>query len=206
MTEISYRGPAIDDTGVLERLPVSLRRLLQEVNGYIQFGGGLHVRGICAAPDWHSLQWAWTSKDALHRHYPALTPEDIPFGQDCVGDQFLLRSERVIRLQAETGTVEDLGKTLEEFLAAAQATPLETLGMHPLLQFQRDGGVLKPGELLSVAPPFCVKSKNGVSLRAIPAIDRILFLADFSSQIADVPDGGMIIMKRLNDKGPSSST
>ena len=71
--------------------------------------------------------------------------------------------------------------------------PVEFLLLQPLLQYQDEGGTLKPGELLSVYPPFCTEeSANGVSIEATPMLDRIRFLADFAMQIADVPNGGKV--------------
>jgi hypothetical protein len=85
---------------------------------------------------------------------------------------------------------------LESFLRRALEAPLEFLGLHPLFRFQNDGGTLQPGELLSVYPPFCTKeSAQGVSLRAIPALERISFLVDFAKQIAYLPEGTKIRMK-----------
>jgi hypothetical protein len=49
--------------------------------------------------------------------------------------------------------------------------------MHPLLQYQREGGTLKPGHLLSAYPPFCTKeSGNAVKLAAISTLERRRFL------------------------------
>jgi hypothetical protein len=193
LTHVTFRGPAIDDPEVLAAAPAQLRDLLGQVNGFIQFGGGLHVRGACREPLWHSLRWAWRSEQAFHRRYPLVQESDVPFAQDCVGDQWLLRDHRVVRLCGETGELKALDLSLVEFLEAAQADPVEFLGLHPLVQFNNDGGILRPGELLSVAPPFCTQeAAKGVSLRALDALDRLGFLAEFSRQIASVPDGAQI--------------
>src|SRR6266446_5473413 len=40
---------------------------------------------------------------ALHRLFPALNPFDLPFGQDCTGDRFILRDGVVHRLSGEAG-------------------------------------------------------------------------------------------------------
>jgi hypothetical protein len=66
-----------------------------------------------------------------------------------------------------------------------ESDPIEYLSLQPLFQFQNEGGSLQPGQLLSVYPPFCTKeSANGVSLKAIPTLERITFLADFAGQIS----------------------
>jgi hypothetical protein len=184
----SYLGGDITDSKIVEKLPNDYRELLHQANGFILFNGGLHVRGAVMNPDWHSLRYAWLGEAGLHRMFPAVKEADVPFGEDCVGDQFLLRSGSVYKLEAETGTVQCMAMDFETFLRRALETPLESLGLHPLLQFQRESGTLEPGKLLSVYPPFCTKeSAQGVSLRAIPALERISFLADFARQIANLP-------------------
>lgn len=148
------------------------------------------MRGACREPAWHSLREAWLGDDAFHRHYPDVHADDIPFAEDAVGDQWLLRDGQVLRLAAETGEVESLGVDLEGFFAAVEADPIETLGLHPLLQFHQEGGKLQPGELINIYPPFCMKeSGDGVSLRPVPARERHAFLWDMAAQLRDLPEG-----------------
>jgi hypothetical protein len=183
---ITFEGPAIDDPEVFDALPHTAQQLLADVNGFIAFDGGLHVRGASRAPSWHSLRGAWWDSEALHRRYGAVTPDHVPIAQDAVGDQWLLRADELWRLESETGALEATGLSLPEFFAAVEASPVETLGLHPLLQFRADGGELKPGELLNVYPPFCTKeAAAGVSLRAIPAEERLGFLADLARQLPE---------------------
>lgn len=56
---MTFTGPPLDDEDLLARLPAKLAGLLRQVNGFIQFHGGLHVRGACREPAWHSLRDAW---------------------------------------------------------------------------------------------------------------------------------------------------
>lgn len=190
---VSFEGPPIDDPELLGLLPPELADLLRAGNGFILFAGGLHVRGACHAPAWHSLRRAWLGPDPWKNRYPGLDPADIPFAEDAVGDQFLLRSGEVWLLSAETGDVSPLGADLGEFLRRAGEDPLSFLALHPLQQFREEGGELAPGQLLSVYPPFCTHESNqGISVRAIPAAERHRFLADLSAQIRDLPDGSAI--------------
>ncbi len=196
LTNITYQVPPIDDPALLDRLPNGVRGLLEQINGFIQFGGGLHVRGVCEVPAWHSLAAVWVGKHALHAHYPAVTEHDIPFGQDALGDQFLLRDGIVYRLASETGAIESLDCDFFAFLEAVQADPVEYLSLQPLIQFYNEGGELKPGQLLSVYPPFCTtESASGVSLRAVPVFERLRFLADLAAQIAHLPQGQRVKIK-----------
>jgi len=118
MSGITYRGPQEHDEELLARLPGPLRSLLSQINGFILMGGAMHVRGACELPAWHALEDAWTGERALSSSYEAVDPEDIPFAEDALGDQFLLRGGSVDRLRAETGAIEVLGQSLFEFLEA----------------------------------------------------------------------------------------
>jgi hypothetical protein len=189
----TFTGPPLDDEDLLVRLPADLAGLLRQVNGFIQFHGGLHVRGACRQPAWHSLRNAWDGEAAFHRMYPEVGPEDIPFAEDCLGDQFLLRNGQVWRLAAESGGVESVGVGLAGFFEAVEADTVEFLSLNPLLAFQQDGSRLEPGQLLGAFPPFCTKeAADGVSLAAVPADERRRFLAALAAHLRDVPEGGKI--------------
>jgi len=200
LDQITFQGPAIDDPEAMDRVPEALRNLLVQVNGFIQFGGGFHLRGACREPLWHSLSHAWAGPTALFRLFPAVKDTDVPFAQDGLGDQYLLRNGRVLRLQAETGEISELSHSLSSFLEAIQREPVETLQLQPLLAFWEDGGELEPGQLLSVYPPFCTReSAAGVSYRAIPAAERIGFLANLATQLANHPDGAKVRFMVMED-------
>jgi hypothetical protein len=46
------------------------------------------------------------------------------------------------------------------------------------------------------SPSVTKASAGGVGLHAIPAADRVLFLASLARQLRDVPDGGRLEFKR----------
>ena len=196
LDHVTFTGPAIDDHDLLDKLPKALAGVLRETNGFIQYHGGLHVRGACHAPAWHSLRDAWIGDDAFHQHYPEMTPEDIPFGEDSLGDQFFLREGIVWRLFAETGEIESLEMNFSQFMESVQKDPIEELALQPLMQFQEDGGDLEPGQLLAAFPPYCTEeAEEGVTLAAIPSAERHSFLAEFAAKIRDLPDGERINFK-----------
>lgn len=197
LEHITYTGPEFDESSnVIENLPDNLVSLLRQINGFVQYGGGLHLRGVCNEPEWHSIENMMNGPISLHNSYTAITDTDIPFAEDCVGDQFLLRNRNVIKLLSETGEVEEYGFGLATFLNNAAENPVEFLGMEPLLQLQNEGGELKPGELIHVYPPFCTKeAANGVSLKAVPSSEALLYLADFSKQISGLGEGEQFEVK-----------
>jgi hypothetical protein len=194
--ECFYIGPPVDDWDILRELPDNLHALLQQINGCTLFRGGLHLRGACQEPAWHSLREAWRGEHALHKLFPALQESDVPFAQDCLGDQFVLRGGLVSKLSAEDGQVEGLNLSLGEFLEAAHRDPLNFLSLFPLEKFRRGGNELEPGQLLSVYPPFISKeSTQGISLKAIPAHERLRFLADLARQVSALAEGEKLQLK-----------
>jgi hypothetical protein len=189
ISNITWRGESIEDIEVLRELPVELTQILSEVNGFVIHEGVLHVRGACLTPEWHSLRVAWRGTKSICTLYPDVMPDDVPFAEDQVGDQFLLRHGTVIRLIAETGELEPMACGLEEFLVGVNADPAGYLNvaLHHKLQ---------PGQLLQAFPPFCLRAPGAsTSLRPIPAGEVILFHADLARQIRDIPDGGQITLR-----------
>jgi hypothetical protein len=185
LSHITYQGPKFDSQStILDILPKNLLELLKQINGFIQYDGGLHIRGVCNDPAWHSLDQVMQGDFAIHKLYSQVKKDDIPFGQDCVADQFILRDRVVYKLQSETGILESLDMGLGSFLKASQENPVEFLSMEPLLQLHKEGLLLKPGEVIHVYPPFCTKeSANGVSLKPIPTQEALSFLSDFAKQV-----------------------
>jgi hypothetical protein len=190
LSGVTYRGPALADTPLLSELPADYAATLREINGFIAFDGGFHLRGICAEPSWHSLLAAWRGDEALHRLFAAIRDSDIPFGEDCMGDQFVLRDGIVHKLAGESGTLQPMALSWSQFFAGLLADSFTFLQLHPLVQFQREGGHLEPGQLLNAYPPFVTKeAADGVSLGAVPAHERIHFLPDFARQLASIGEG-----------------
>ena len=174
----TYTGDPVDDHDIFARLPALLGELLKQTNGFVAYRGGLHFRGAVKAPGWHALRTAWEGPRALHRGYDYVEETDVPFAQDALGDQYLLRDDVVMRLWSETGDVESLGIGLGHFMHRVQAVPYQALNIQPFVRFLEDGGVLAPGQLLRADPPFCLLGEDeSVSLSAIDAGERLATLA-----------------------------
>lgn len=193
---MTYVGPRFPDDSANEiPLPDDLTAILKTVNGFVLAGGALHVRGLCLEPDWHALGTVLHGGRAVHRLFPAVTPADIPFGQDCVGDQFILRQGLVWILRAETGDLEPLEVPLSGFLEMVAREPDAALGTQPLRAFEKSGGTLVPGYVLHAYPPFCTKeAASGVSLRSVPSLEALEAHAAFASAIAHVSDGTSMVL------------
>ena len=182
---VTWHGPEITDEEILAELPVGLFEVVREWNGFVLHGGALHVRGACLEPEWHSLRVAWRGEGALHRLYDAVRAEDVPFAQDLFGDQFLWREEAVWRLFAETGDVEEMAGSLEEFWEGVNGDVEGYLNVGK--------GELEPGQLVLAYPPFCVEeSGRNVGFSKVPAQEAIAFHATLARQLKDVPEGAKV--------------
>ena len=196
LPHLIWSGPPIDDEEILERVPEPLRSALRARNGCVAYRGGLHVRGACREPRWHSLRAAWEGPDAFHVLYAEVLESDVPFAEDGLGDQFVLRGEEVWHLWAETGEMERKAPTLEAFIADILERTTEVLALEPVMAFLDAGQELEPGQLLMAYPPFCVsQSDHGVTLTAIGTFERREFLATIARQIHDLPDGAEVQFK-----------
>jgi len=195
LMETSFAGPLIDDAAILEQLPADISAFLRHQNGFITTHGGLHLRGACIAPAWHSLRAAWEGNYALHHLHPDVLESDVPLAEDCFGDQYLLREGLMIRLVGETGEIESMKCNWQEFLANVDVDPVGYLNLGFLERFREQSGPLAPGYLINVYPPFVAVECRDPSLRAIPAMELRSFHADFAKQIRNIPDGSKIKIK-----------
>lgn len=185
---VTYVGPPIDDAELLGELPPALAALLGRQNGFVAYGGGLHVRGACSQPEWHSLRRAWRGPESLSSRFPVLRPADVPFAQDALGDQYVLSDNQVCLLNAETGHLSPLLTSLDQFLQDVASAPVPVLSLGPLLSFEQEGGKLLPGQLLSVYPPFAVEHDGTYSYRAVAMSDRLGYLASLAEQLHHLGD------------------
>lgn len=181
---------------LFEKLPIELQEFLNKQDGMVLFDGGLYIRGINNEPKWNSLKEVWEGESALYKTYTNVEKTDVPFGQDCVGDQFILRNNIVYKLYVETGEMKCLQVNFTEFIKLCNENPVEYLFLEPLVLYENEGKKLKHGQLLNVYPPFCTKeSEDGISLNAIPALERLKFLMSFYKQTVNVSDSCSIKIK-----------
>lgn len=152
----------IDDKETFAALPSELKTFYREANGLVAYNGGFQMRGCVNAPEWNSLAAAWTGENAFHKTYKSLKADDVPFAQDCLGDQYIYRAGSVWHLLTETGELDDLELDFDEFLDEVNHDPVEFLALYPLIEYMDAGNELEPGELLSPSLPFTVETEKEI--------------------------------------------
>jgi hypothetical protein len=189
---ITWEAGGSTDMTVLGFLPWELREIIEPTGGFILHHGAIHFRGCTFDPEWNSLRSIYHGDSSLKTSYPTVNVDDIPFAQDQLGDQYLLRGTEVMHLAAETGEVVRFARCLTEFMDGIESDIEDYLNVSL-------GHRLQPGQGLHAHPPFCVRGAAGASsLRPVPISELIRFHADLARQIADVPDGGTIRFQTLD--------
>lgn len=187
---VTWTGPEINEWPLLNSLPASLGGVLRQYNGFIACAGGFHLRGICSIPDWHSLQAALAGPRAIHKLFPSVRSTDIPFAEDCYGDQFFLRDLNVWMLDAETGELRNLDLSVKELFGAVANRPVEFLGLQPLVSFQEQGHQLAPDQSLLCWPPVATRqAKEGLTVKAVGRNQHLEFLSHVARQLAAAKPG-----------------
>lgn len=197
MQDITYIGEPVSDAATFKLLPFDMQAFMLQHNGIVAYFGGLHIRGCCHEPTWHSLKEAWQGETAFWRTYPKLKHSDLPFGQDAVGNQFFLRRGQVWHLDTETGEVQNLNVDFRMFITGVERFPAEALDLSAVAVFMQGGAHLMPGELLAVYPPSCVKTDGDqLNLTRMPVDVRLGSLANLYQQIIRLKPGQKIRLRK----------
>jgi hypothetical protein len=211
LPHLIFSGPPLSDEPILSRLPAELATALRERNGCVAWQGVVHVRGACREPGWHSLRAASEGPDGFPNLYPELEPGDIAFAEEALGDQFILRDGRVLRLNSETGEVTATASTddtdngrddtddrsgIEQWFRALLADPATILGYEPTQALEAVGGKLDPGQLISVYPPFAISAESVArEFKPVAALTRRGWLAGLAAKMRGLPDGTEVEIK-----------
>ncbi|MBG0757341.1 hypothetical protein [Vibrio cidicii] len=142
----------------------------------ILYSGGLQIRSNHSQERLLNVNTFLDGELAFHNLYREVKASDFPIAQDCFGDQFFIRDNLVVKLNAETGDIDEFGCTWEQFLAWVDEDPIERLSIPNDLD-------LKVGQLLFAYPPFCTAEGNNACIKAIDGVELIRFHANFAKQI-----------------------
>lgn len=183
---VTFHAPAAS-TALDPGLPASLRAALAEHDGFIVDDGAFHMRGVGEGhPGWHRLDGCVVGQGGVFDAYEVLEPGDVVFGQNMLGDQFVLRGEAVHFLDAEVGELERVAPTLAAFLSTVNEEGDN---------LPRYGGraALEPGELMHAHPPFCCVTDSGsYRLHPTPAEELHAFHVELYEQMRDLPEGAKL--------------
>jgi len=198
---VTFQGPALKDPSPLDGLPGELFEVLWQINGFVAYAGGLHLRGFVDEPNWHSFERYRSGDMALHKMFSVVEESDIPFGQDFLGNQFLLRHDEVWRLRSDTGEATGLAVGLAEFFDACKKDPIDFLGLELLAEYHQLHGMLEPGDLVHTMPPLCLRRDDKkLAMKSVPIDNALSFLAVFAKQVAEAPEGETVHLELVSPR------
>jgi len=183
---------SIPDFGSYGLIGDELLDLLRRKNGFYAFESALHV--FPAAPFEKEMTLSRWNSFGLWRHeYGELADKKLFFAEDAFGNQFCLDSGRVCSFDAETGSSEPVGNTIEEWVGRILAD-YEVLTGHPLLrQWQTKHGALPIGQRLMPKVPFVLGGQYALeNLYSIAAVSGMKTRGNLARQIKDLPDGAQV--------------
>lgn len=164
-------------------------------NGFYAFESALHVFPF-ASENWFENQDVvrWNLPSTWKQAYGEEIAGLFAFAEDVFGYQFCTCQNRIVRFDPETGEVEEVCTTVEEW-AALVCRDFNLQTGYPIAhKWQAAKGPIRPGNRLVPIYPFV--SSQGTyelsNLYEINAVEGMLSRADFARQIKSVPDGSQV--------------
>jgi hypothetical protein len=166
--------------------------LLQSRNGFFVFGAALHVYPTASTDlSWGLVDW---NMPGLWKHeYASFVDPGLCFAQDVFGNQFSIHEGMVKHFDVETGTLERIAETVEQWAEMVLADDRRWTGWPFAQRWKELHGPIPLHKRLHPAIPFVAGgSYDNTNLRAIDAAELMASWGSFARQIRDVPDGAKI--------------
>jgi hypothetical protein len=172
-----------------DSIPRDLAELVSRRNGFYAFESALHVFPHGSGHEVMTFE-RWNALDGWRRDYGSGAEDLSFFAEDIFGDQFAIAPNGIVSFRSETGEVEKIADTVEEW-ACLILTDYEFLTGYPVAHdWQEKFGVLKPSQRLSPKVPFVLGGTYDISnMYVAEAETAMAFKADLSRQIRDLRDG-----------------
>ena len=184
--QVTVNVPDFGDCGLLgDELPT----LLRQKNGFYAFESALHVFAAASFEREMTLS-RWNSHGLRRNGYGGLAEGCLFFAEDVFGNQFCIRDGQVGSFDAETGQVEAVAGSLEEWAGLILGDYDLHTGYRVAHHWQKQHGPLPVGKRLGLKRPLTLGVDYAMeNLYAVDAIEGMRFKADVARQIKDLPDG-----------------
>ncbi len=168
---------------------LELEQMLSIKNGFFAFESALHVLPAAPVPGQPHLA-DWNRPGGWRSLYGPAADGLLFFAQDAFASQFALSKGGVARFNPESGEVEPVAPSLEEWARKVlDEFPFET-GWTVAKEWQEEHGPLPAGHRLLPRRPFALGGDYlADNMVAVPADRAMQMLGRLYSQIRSVPDG-----------------
>lgn len=186
---LSEASPEVPPWNCAPLLRSELEQLLSKKNGFYALESALHVLpGSTVTGQPHLAEW--NSPNGWRKLYTPATEGLLFFAQDAFASQFALSKSGVVRFNPESGEVEPVAPSLEDWAhKVLEDFPFET-GWTVAKEWQEEHGLLPAGHRLLPKRPFSLGGDYVASnLVAVPADRAMQMLGRLYSQLRSIPDG-----------------
>lgn len=174
------------------KIPLVLSPLFELKNGFHAFESALHVFPS-GSGEAHLSSQQWNSHELWRAEYEDVADECWFFAEDVFGGQFFVNSDGFGLFDPETGSMEHLCRTLEEWSSRLLQDFDYLTGYSVAHTWQQRHGTLGPGIRLVPKTPFvCGGTFSIDNLSAMDAVKGMRVRANLARQIRDLPDGAQI--------------
>ncbi len=185
-------SPSVElaDVGPREQ---ELIQLLTVRNGFYAFDGALHVRSSGGGD--LSLE-TWNSASLWRDAYEGMAGQGLFFAEDVFGNQFAIVKERIASFDSETGALQIVSESIEEWCELVLADPEFLTGSTFARAWQQVAKrPIGHGQRLVAKTPFVLGGDYHLhNLYEADAVKAMRWHGNLAVQLRDVPDGGSVTL------------
>jgi len=180
-----------------------LLELLALKNGFYAFESALHVLPV-SRDDWFNEQdlQRWNDSKLWKHAYGEQSNLNglMLFAEDVIGVQFGFLADQIVRFDPETGEIEEMCSTLDEWAEMVLSDYDTELGYPLAREWQKQNGPLQKGNRLVPIVPLIAKESSfePSNFYQLEAVKGMLARADLAMQLKSLPDNQAVIMKAIN--------
>jgi hypothetical protein len=166
-----------------------LFNLLRQKNGFYAFESALHVFPAQKSPPEISLE-LWNDQSVWRRRYGDLADGLLFFAEDIFQDQFCISQQGVFRFKAETGELNLMGSSIEDWAACLLSNHRAETGWPLARIWQAENGAIPPGKRLMPKTPFFLGGEYSLENFWLgDSVEGMRFKADLAMQTRNLPEG-----------------
>ena len=187
-------GSAVDHLG---SIGTSIREVLARKNCFFCFEAALRFfPSITVDSSWSILDW--NSHNLWKGDYRGGADNIFCFAEEIFGRQFVVHEEKIAIFESETGDMEVIASSLEEWASKVLLDYREMTG-HPIAhEWQSLYGALHPRHRLIAKRPFVLGGQYSVeNLVSLDSVRVMKSLGNLAHQIQELPDGAQVEFKIL---------
>jgi hypothetical protein len=169
--------------------------VLAERNGFYAFVSALHLLPLTADDTAMDLR-RWNEETLWRNDYGDLAEGCLFFAEDVFGGQFCLKDESVHVFDPETGSLEVLGNTLDDWAAKILSEHDVLCGTSLAQGWQETHGMLAAGKRLAPKVPFVAGGTFELrNLYVAEPVEAMRFRGRLATQIRGLPEGAKVRFK-----------